>query len=360
MAILITGGAGYIGSHMVHELTDRGEQAVVIDDFSSGFEWAIPCGVPVFVEDIGDQRRVAPLIAKYEISEIIHFAASVVVPESIAEPLRYYRNNTANFRSLIEIAIRSGVQRFIFSSTAAVYGNPPANPVTEETPVAPMSSKFMAETMLRDAARAHGLRYVILRYFNVAGADPALRTGQATRGATHLIKVAAETAVGLRGKMQVFGTDYPTPDGTCIRDYIHVSDLVSAHCHALSYLRDGGEPVTLNCGYGRGYSVLQVIEAMRHESGNDFPVELAARRPGDPAEIVASAERMRNLLGWRPQWEELSLIVRHALAWERKLMAQGNARFQLVPLHPHCRQDETGQASVARKFNTHPRTEDVQ
>ena len=331
MAILITGGAGYIGSHMVYELADRGEQPVVIDDFSSGFKWAIPSRVPVFIEDIGDQRRVAPLIAKYGISEIIHFAASVVVPESVAEPLRYYRNNTANSRSLFEIAIRSGVQRFIFSSTAAVYGNPPANPVTEETPVAPVSpygsSKFMAETMLRDAARAHGLRYVILRYFNVAGADPALRTGQATRGATHLIKVAAETAVGLREKMQVFGTDYPTPDGTCIRDYIHVSDLVNAHCHALSYLRGGGEPLTLNCGYGRGFSVLQVIEAMRHESGNDFPVELAARRPGDPAEIVASAERMRNLLGWRPQWDDLSLIVRHALAWERKLLAQGNARL---------------------------------
>jgi UDP-glucose 4-epimerase len=331
MAILITGGAGYIGSHMVYGLADRGEQPVVIDDFSSGFEWAIPSGVSVFVGDVGDHRRVASLIAKYGISEIIHFAASVVVPESVAEPLRYYRNNTANSRSLFEIAIRSGVRRFILSSTAAVYGNPPANPVTEETPIAPISpygsSKFMAETMLRDAARAHGLRYVILRYFNVAGADPALRTGQATRGATHLVKVAAETAVGLREKMQVFGTDYPTPDGTCIRDYIHVSDLVSAHCHALSYLRDGGEPVTLNCGYGRGYSVLQVIEAMRHESGNDFPVELAARRPGDPAEIVASAERMRNLLGWRPQWEELSLIVRHALAWERKLLAQGNARL---------------------------------
>ena len=337
MAILITGGAGYIGSHMVYELADRGEQPVVIDDFSSGFEWAIPSGVPVFVEDIGDQRRVAPLIAKYGISEIIHFAASVAVPESVAEPLRYYRNNTANSRSLFEIAIRSGVQRFIFSSTAAVYGNPPANPVTEETPVAPVSpygsSKFMAETMLRDAARAHGLRYVILRYFNVAGADPALRTGQATRGATHLIKVAAETAMGLREKMQVFGTDYPTPDGTCIRDYIHVSDLVNAHCHALSYLRGGGGPLTLNCGYGRGFSVLQVIEAMRHESGNDFPVELAARRPGDPAEIVASAERMRNLLGWRPQWDDLSLIVRHALAWERKLLAQGNAHRRAVLAH---------------------------
>jgi len=328
---------------MVYELADRGEQPVVIDDFSSGFEWAIPADVPVFVGDIGDQQRVAPLIAKYGISEIIHFAGSVVVPESVAEPLRYYRNNTANSRSLFEIAIRSGVRRFILSSTAAVYGDPPANPVTEETPVAPLSpygsSKFMAETMLRDAARAHGLRYVIVRYFNVAGADPALRAGQATRGATHRIKVAAETAVGLREKIQVFCTDYSTPDGTCIRDYIHVSDLVNAHSHALSYLRGGGESLTLNCGYGRGFSVLQVIDAMRHESGNDFPVEFVARRPGDPAEIVASAERMRNLLGWRPEWDDLSLIVRHALAWERKLLARGNARLasrvpQLVPLRP--------------------------
>ncbi|RZN00382.1 UDP-glucose 4-epimerase GalE [Bradyrhizobium genosp. SA-3] len=343
MAILITGGAGYIGSHMAYELADRGEQTIIIDDFSSGFEAAIPSGVPAFAGDIGDQRRIAPLIAKYGISEIIHFAASAVVAESIADPLRYYRNNTANTRSLIELAIRSGVQRFILSSTAAVYGNPPANPVTEETPVAPVSpygsSKLMAETVLRDAARAHGLRYVILRYFNVAGADPALRTGQATRGATHLIKVAAEVAMGLREKMQVFGTDYSTPDGTCIRDYIHVSDLVNAHCRALSYLRSGGESLTLNCGYGRGYSVIQVIDAMRRESGNDFPVELAARRPGDPAEIVASAERMRNLLGWRPQWDDLSLIVRHAFAWERKRLAQDNARLpsrvsQPAPLRP--------------------------
>src|SRR2546430_2304377 len=287
MAILITGGAGYIGSHMVYELADRGEQPVVIDDFSSGFEWAIPADVPVFVGDLGDQQRVAPLIAKYGISEVIHFAGSVVVPESVAEPLRYYRNNTANSRSLFEIAIRSGVRRFILSSTAAVYGDPPANPVTEETPVAPLSpygsSKFMAETMLRDAARAHGLRYVIVRYFNVAGADPALRAGQATRGATHLIKVAAETAVGLRSKMQVFGTDYSTPDGTCIRDYIHVSDLVRAHLDALAYLRAGGASVTLNCGYGRGFSVLEVIDTVRHVSGVDFKVELAGRRLGSPA-----------------------------------------------------------------------------
>src|SRR5205823_15085090 len=229
------------------------------------------------------------------ISEIIHFAASVIAPESVAEPLQYYRNNTANSRSLFETATKSGVQRFIFSSSAAGYGNPPANPVTEETPVAPVSpygsSKFMAETMLRDAARAHGLRYIILRYFNVAGADPQLRTGQATRGATHLIKVAAETALGLRPKLDIYGTDYPTPDGTCIRDYIHVGDLAAAHSDALRYLRNGGEPLTLNCGYGRGFSVLEVIEAVKRASGVDFRVEIAARRPGDPARIVAAADR---------------------------------------------------------------------
>ena len=330
MTILVTGGAGYIGSHMVHELVDRGERLVVIDDFSSGFGWALPPQVPVLVEDVGDQRSVAALIAKYEVSEVIHFAASVVVPESVSEPLRYYRNNTVNSRSLFDAAVSNGVQRFIFSSTAAVYGNPPVNPVTEETPVAPVSpygsSKLMAETMLRDAASAHGLRYIIFRYFNVAGADPGLRTGQATHGATHLIKVAAETALGAREKMQVFGTDYPTPDGTCIRDYIHVSDLISAHYDALSYLRDDGEPITLNCGYGRGYSILQVIEAMKQESGSDFPVEFSARRAGDPAQLVASAERIRNLLGWRPQWDDLSCIVRHALAWERKLAAQRSTR----------------------------------
>jgi len=326
MTILVTGGAGYIGSHMVHELVDRGEQLVVIDDFSSGFEWALPAGVPVLVGNVGDQQRVAAVIAKYDVSEIIHFAASVVVPESVVEPLRYYQNNTVNSRSLFEVAVSSGVQRFVFSSTAAVYGNPLENPVSEGTPAAPVSpygsSKLMAETMLRDAARAHGLRHVIFRYFNVAGADPALRTGQATRGATHLVKVAAETALGLRNKMHVFGTDFPTPDGTCVRDYIHVGDLISAHCLALSYLRNDGDSLTLNCGYGRGFSVLQVIEAIRQESGNDFPVEFAARRAGDPPEIVASAERLRNLLGWRPRWDDLSVIAKHALAWEHKLMTQ--------------------------------------
>src|SRR5215472_9434401 len=343
MTVLVTGGAGYIGSHMVLELIDFGEDVVVLDNLSTGRRWAVAEQATVIVGDTGDQPLLDQVIRKYGIDSIIHFAAAIVVPDSIRDPLVYYKNNTANSRTLIECAVTGGVRNFIFSSTAAVYGNPDISPVRETAPTFPISpygwSKLMTETMLRDASNAYGLAHVILRYFNVAGADPAGRAGQSTPGATHLIKVAAETALGQRPVFKLFGTDYPTPDGTCIRDYIHVSDLVNAHCHALSYLRGGGESLTLNCGYGRGFSVLEVIDAMRHESGNDLPVELAARRPGDPAEIVASSERMRNLLSWRPQWDDLSLIVRHALAWERKLLAEGDARLpsrvsQLVPLRP--------------------------
>jgi UDP-glucose 4-epimerase len=259
----------------------------------------------------------------HRIEAIIHFAGSVVVPESVRQPLRYYLNNTVKSRTLIEAAVHAGVRQFIFSSTAAVYGNPEKVPIAEDAITAPMSpygsSKLMTETMLRDAGEAHGLRHVILRYFNVAGADPKLRTGQSTAGATHLIKVAVETAVGLRSHMEVFGTDYPTPDGTCVRDYIHISDLTRAHSDALDYLRRGGESVTLNCGYGRGFSVLEVIEAVKQVSGVDFPVKRAPRRAGDPAQIVAAAHRAHAVLGWRPQHDQLPLIVEHALAWERVL-----------------------------------------
>ncbi|HMA73891.1 MAG TPA: UDP-glucose 4-epimerase GalE [Xanthobacteraceae bacterium] len=323
MTILVTGGAGYIGSHMIHALIDAGEAVIVLDNLSAGFKWAIPVGVPLMVGETGDQALVARLIAEQEVSAIIHFAASIVVPDSVADPLGYYRNNTVNSRALIECAVKGGVKHFIFSSTAAVYGNPAKVPISEDDPVAPMSpygsSKLMTEIMLRDAGLAHGLDYVILRYFNVAGADPQLRTGQSTRGATHLIKVAVETALGKRAKMDVFGTDYPTPDGTCIRDYIHVADLVQAHCDALAYLRSGGRSVTLNCGYGRGFSVLDVIDAVKRASGVDFRVDRGGPRPGDPVQIVAQAERARELLGWRPQFDDLVTIVTHALAWERKL-----------------------------------------
>ena len=323
MTILVTGGAGYIGSHMVHALADAGERVVVLDNLSTGFDWAMPKAAALVVGETGDQALVSDVIARHGVDSIIHFAASIVVPDSVSDPLGYYRNNTANSRSLIECAVKGGVKRFIFSSTAAVYGNPDKVPVGEDDPVRPMSpygsSKLMTEIMLRDAGAAHGLAHVILRYFNVAGADPALRTGQSTKGATHLIKVAVETALGLRPKMMVFGTDYPTPDGTCVRDYIHVSDLVRAHSDALAYLRGGGASTTLNCGYGRGFSVLEVIDTVKRASGVDFTVETAPRRAGDPACIVAASERIRATLGWRPQLDDLSTITRHALAWERKL-----------------------------------------
>jgi UDP-glucose 4-epimerase len=326
MTILVTGGAGYIGSHMVHELVDAGEAVVALDNLATGFDWAVAEGVPLIVGDTGDQPLVASIIAEHRIDAIIHFAASTVVPESVAEPLAYYRNNTVNSRALIETAIKGGVRHFIFSSTAAVYGNPERVPVAEDAPAMPMSpygsSKLMTETMLRDAGHAHGLGYVILRYFNVAGADPQLRTGQSTRNATHLIKVATEAALGLRPKVDVFGTDYPTPDGTGLRDYIHVTDLARAHSDALRHLRAGGDSLTLNCGYGHGFSVLEVIDAVKRVSGVDFRVEVAPRRAGDPAQVVAAAERARTLLGWRPRLDDLSTIVMHALAWQKKLVTR--------------------------------------
>ena len=326
MTVLVTGGAGYIGSHMVHALRDAGERVVVLDNLTTGVDWAVAPGAELVVGDVGEQTRLAALIAAHRIDAVIHFAASIVVPDSVRDPLGYYRNNTVNSRALIETVVKAGVRHFIFSSTAAVYGNPQRVPVREDDPTVPTSpygsSKLMTEIMLRDAGIAHGLRHVILRYFNVAGADPLGRTGQSTRAATHLIKVAAETALGRRPKMEVFGTDYPTPDGTCIRDYIHVCDLVAAHCHALAHLRAGGASATLNCGYGRGFSVLEVIETVKRVAGADFKVEVAPRRAGDPAQIVAACDRIRSTLGWRPRFNDLQTIVAHALAWERKLSAQ--------------------------------------
>src|SRR5680860_926271 len=324
MGVLVTGGAGFIGSHMVLELLGAGEDVVVLDNLSTGFRWAVPDEAKFVEGDVGDQDLVSRLFLSNSIDAIIHFAGSVVVPDSVADPLGYYLNNTSKSRSLVASAVEIKVPHFIFSSTAAVYGMPKENPVGEDARLEPISpygtSKLMTELMLRDTARAHDLRYVALRYFNVAGADPLGRSGQSTARATHLIKVASEAALGERSYLEVFGTDYPTPDGTCIRDYIHVSDLVRAHLDALRYLRAGGESEVLNCGYGSGFSVRDVIKSVKQVSQRDFPVRLAPRRPGDPAAIVAGAERIGQVLGWKPRLNDLDTIVGHALAWEQRLI----------------------------------------
>ncbi len=330
MAILVTGGAGYIGSHMVWALTDANAKVVVLDSLVTGFDWAVAPEARLVTGDIGDEALVGKLIEEAGIDAIIHFAGSVVVPDSVSDPLGYYLNNTVKSRALIAAAVKGGVKKFIFSSTAAVYGMAGAEPVAETAVLNPMSpygrSKLMTETMLADTAAAHDFRYVALRYFNVAGADPKGRTGQSTRGATHLIKVASETATGKRQKMQVFGTDYPTKDGTAVRDYIHVSDLVAAHADALRYLGEGGKSLVANCGYGHGYSVLDVIDAVKRASGHNFTVEMSPRRPGDPAAVVAEAKLVRERLGWEPRHQSLDGIVEDALAWERSLPTRNTNR----------------------------------
>jgi UDP-glucose 4-epimerase len=330
MTVLVTGGAGYIGSHTVHALVDAGERVVVLDNLSTGFATALPAPMLPIVGDVGDQALVAELIEDHEVEAIIHFAGSTIVPDSMKNPLGYYGNNTANSRALIEAAVKGGVRHFIFSSTAAVYGNPARVPVAEDAPTLPLSpygwSKLMTEVMLRDTSAAHDLTHVALRYFNVAGADPQLRTGLSTPGATHLIKVAVEAALGRRARIDVYGTDYPTPDGTCVRDFIHVSDLARAHVAALAYLRDGGASTTLNCGYGRGYSVREVLDAVRRAVGHPFAVNFGARRSGDIVVSVAAANRIRELLNWTPELDDLDAIVGHALAWERHLMAHAEPR----------------------------------
>jgi UDP-glucose 4-epimerase len=323
MNVLVTGGAGYIGGHMVLALLDAGHQPIVFDNLSTGFRWSVPEGVPLVVGDIGDFELVLRTLQAYQIDAIAHFAAKLVVPESVADPLGYYLNNTVKSRSLMAAAVAADIKKFVFSSTAAVYGNASDKPLGEDAPLAPLSpygsSKQLTEVMLRDVAVAHDMRYVILRYFNVAGSDPAMRHGQSTANATHLIKVAIQTALGMRSHMEVFGADYPTPDGTCIRDYIHVTDLIAAHMLALNHLDQGGESLVVNCGYGHGYSVSEVIETVRKVSGKPVEARFAPRRAGDPVTIVANSDRIRSRLGWQPRHDDLASIVDHSLRWESML-----------------------------------------
>jgi UDP-glucose 4-epimerase len=323
MTILVTGGAGYIGSHMVLALTEMGEKVVVLDNLSTGFWWAIAPEAKLVEGDIGDEALLDRIMAEYSFDAVVHFAGSIVVPDSVRDPLGYYLNNTVKSRMLMACAVKAGIPRFIFSSTAAVYGNTAAEPVFEDAPLAPISpygsSKLMTEWMLKDTHTAHGLQYVALRYFNVAGGDPKGRIGQSTPRATHLIKVACQAALGQRDSLEVYGTDYATPDGTCLRDYIHVSDLIAAHVDALTHLRKGGESGIFNCGYGKGYSVLDVIKSVERVNGAALPVKFGPRRAGDPAAIVAGAERVRQVLGWQPRYDNLDFIVETAFGWERKL-----------------------------------------
>jgi len=326
MTVLVTGGAGYIGSHMVLALLDGGHEVVVLDNMSTGVRANLDTRAAFVKGDIADQVLVGRILAEHNVDVVVHFAGSIIVPESVSDPLGYYLNNTAKTRSLLEACVKAGVSNFIFSSTAAVYGIPQENPVFEDAALMPISpygtSKLMSEWMLRDTSFAHDFRYVALRYFNVAGACPLGRSGQSTPKATHLIKVAAEVATGQRPFMEIYGLDYDTPDGTCIRDYIHVADLIGAHVRALDYLRNGGKSVQLNCGYGQGYSVLEVIAAVERAHGQSFDVRNSARRAGDPPALIAGAQKIKSVLEWQPEYADIDTIVGHAFNWEQKIAAK--------------------------------------
>lgn len=323
MSVLVTGGAGYIGSHMLLALLDAGEKAVALDNLSTGVEWLAPKGAPLVIADVGDEKIVRALIKDHDIQEVIHFAGSILVTESIKHPLDYYANNTENTLKLIRSCVDAGVKRFIFSSTAAVYGNPERVPISESAPIKAITpygaSMAMSERILSDAAKAHDLSYVTLRYFNVAGADPKGRAGEIGKP-THLIKAAAQIAAGIRQeKFQIYGGDYKTPDGAAIRDYVHVTDLAAAHLRALKHLRANNDSATLNCGYGRGYSVYEVLEAFRRVSGASLPYEVAPRRAGDPPQLIADNAAIRTVLDWRPRYDDIDFIVETALKWEEAL-----------------------------------------
>ncbi len=322
--VLVTGGAGYIGSHAVLALIDSGHRPVVVDNLVTGFRWAVPAGVPFYQGDIADAELIARVIATENVQAAMHFAGSVVVPESVENPLKYYHNNTANSRAFIEALVSGNVAHMIFSSTAATYGIPESSPVREDMPTLPINpygtSKLMTELMLRDVAAVHDFNYCALRYFNVAGADPDGRSGQSTVGATHLIKIAVEAALGKRDNVSVFGTDYATQDGTGVRDYIHVADLAAAHVIALEALfADRQKSHTLNCGYGHGYSVMQVLDAVDRVTNNRLKRNLEGRRAGDPDALISDNSAIKARLGWQPRYDDLDVIVRHALAWERTL-----------------------------------------
>ncbi|MEY4237594.1 MAG: UDP-glucose 4-epimerase GalE [Pseudomonadota bacterium] len=324
LPVLVTGGAGYIGSHAVLALKDAGWPVAVIDNLTTGFRFAVPEGVPLYEGDIADAALLARIFAEQGTRAVMHFAGSIIVPESVTDPLKYYSNNTAKSRALIEAAVTAGVPHFIFSSTAATYGVPEVSPVHEDSPQVPINpygmSKLMTEIMLGDVAKAHPLNFCALRYFNVAGADPLARTGQSTAGATHLIKVAVEAALGKRDNVAVFGTDFGTPDGTGVRDYIHVSDLASAHVLALEALIAAPQhSLTMNCGYGRGYSVLEVLDAVDRVTNRTIERVLSPRRAGDADSLISDNARIKASLPWVPKYADLDTIVRHALAWERKL-----------------------------------------
>lgn len=322
-SVLVTGGCGYIGSHVVRQLSEAGCRVVVYDNLSTGFRDSLLHGETLIEADLIDRDTLEEAFRQYRFKTVLHFAAAIVAPESVSRPIKYYCNNTRNTLGLLETSVRFGVERFIFSSTAAVYGFPEGGIASEETAVAPINpygtSKLMSEWMLRDVAAAHGLKYVALRYFNVAGADPLARIGQRTPEATHLIKIACQTALGQRPEAAIYGTDYPTPDGTGVRDYIHIEDLASAHLAALAYLDNGGNSTFMNVGYGRGSSVREVMAMVKEVSGVDFSVVEADRRPGDPAALVAKAELIGRLTGWKPCRDSLRTIVEDAWRWESKL-----------------------------------------